>query len=189
LSGLTITETQPALSVDSPAARLAHTIRASSGGTVSNWSSRAREREAARSRCIEWPGAELNRHCDFQPRGNAQSDRKLTTTTEIICRKRPALLVAVGTLRLLDSDSIRTLEHSEARGRRLPELLEPRLRGDQVARGEAFGEPGVERGEEGAGVVRAARRHQPGAALAAPRQTGASTASRGTRRVGRPGSP
>src|SRR5262245_12192318 len=37
------------------------------------------------------------------------------------------------------------------RGRsRSPDLIEQRLRVDQVARVEAFGEPGVERGEEGA---------------------------------------
>src|SRR5439155_2071541 len=36
---------------------------------------------------------------------------------------------------------------------RLPQVLQQRLRVHQVARGEAFGEPGVERREEGAGGV------------------------------------
>jgi len=46
------------------------------------------------------------------------------------------------------------------------QLAEQRLRVDEVARGEAFGEPGVERGEEGAGGVALAL------ALPEPRQAG-----------------
>src|ERR1043166_6605987 len=49
---------------------------------------------------------------------------------------------------------------------RLPQLVEQRLRVLQVARVEAFGEPGVERGEEGAGRVALAL------ALPEPRQAG-----------------
>src|SRR5438034_2369755 len=51
-------------------------------------------------------------------------------------------------------------------GQPLPQLVEERLGVLQVARGEAFGEPGVERGEEGAGRVALAL------ALPEPRQAG-----------------